>query len=204
LTWPWARGNAFVAYSERFESALLYATQLHRFQKRKGSCLPYVTHLLGVAAIVGESGGTEDEVIAALLHDTPEDQGGRERLEDIRIRFGKEVAAIVEGCTDTFEIEKPEWRQRKEEYLEHVIKAGESVRFVSAADKLHNARAILADLRSSGEKVWERFTGARDGTLWYYRALVSAYREAGTNPIVEELDLVVSEIERLAGKKEHA
>ena len=193
-----------MAYSERFESALLYATQLHRFQERKGSCLPYVTHLLGVAAIVGESGGTEDEVIAALLHDAPEDQGGRERLEDIRIRFGEEVATIVEGCTDTFETKKPEWRRRKEEYIEHVVRADESVRLVSAADKLHNARAILADLRSSGEKVWERFTGGKDGTLWYYRALVSVYREAGPNPIVEELDRVVSEIERLAGKKEHA
>ncbi len=188
----------------RFEEALVYATQLHARQKRKGTHIPYVAHLLSVAALVLEDGGDEDEAIAALLHDAVEDQGGRATLEEIRRRFGERVAAIVEACSDADTIPKPPWRARKERYLEHLHQAPADVRRISAADKLHNARAILADLRSSGEKVWERFTGGKDGTLWYYRKLVSAYREAGTNPIVEELDLVVSEIERLAGEKEHA
>ncbi len=187
-------------YGERFEEALLYATRLHRDQTRKGTGIPYVTHLLAVAAIVGENGGTEDEVVAALLHDAPEDQGGKERLEEIRARFGDEMAEIVDGCTDTYEDPKPEWRPRKEAYIAHIAKASPSVRLVSAADKLHNARSILADLRAVGDELWDRFTGGKEGTLWYYRALVDAYAGAGSNPVVEELDRVVREIEALAGR----
>ena len=186
------------AYGARFEEALVYAASLHRDQTRKGSETPYVTHLLAVAAIVGENGGTEDEAVAALLHDAPEDRGGRERLEDIRRRFGGAVAEIVDGCTDTYEDPKPAWRPRKEAYVEHVSTAPPSVRLVSAADKLHNARSILADLRAVGEELWTRFTGGREGTLWYYRALVEAYAEAGSDAVVEELDRVVREIEALA------
>jgi (p)ppGpp synthase/HD superfamily hydrolase len=185
-------------YGEKFEEALLYATRLHRDQPRKGTDTPYVTHLLAVAAIVGENGGTEDETIAALLHDAPEDRGGRERLEDIRARFGDEVAEIVDGCTDTYEDPKPAWRPRKEAYVEHVATAPPSVRLVSAADKLHNAQTILADLRVVGDELWTRFTGGKEGTLWYYRALVEAYTRTGSNAIVEELDRVVREIEALA------
>ena len=185
-------------YGETFESALLYAVQLHRYQERKGSGVPYVTHLLAVASIVGENGGTEDEVVAALLHDAPEDAGGTERLEDIRRRYGDAVAGIVEGCTDTYEDPKPAWRPRKEGYIAHVAGAPAPVRLVSAADKLHNARSILADLRTHGEDLWYRFTGGKEGTLWYYRALVDAYGEAGDGPLVEELDRVVREIEVLA------
>ncbi len=188
-------------YGGRFERALVYAARLHADQTRKGSGIPYVTHLLAVAAIVGENGGTEAEVVAALLHDAPEDKGGRERLEDIRERFGDGVAEIVAGCTDTYEEPKPEWRPRKEAYVAHVRTAPASVRLVSAADKLHNARSILADLRALGDGLWKRFTGGREGTLWYYRALADAYAAAGTNAIVEELDRVVSEIERLAERR---
>jgi (p)ppGpp synthase/HD superfamily hydrolase len=189
-----------LAYGGKFEDALIYATHLHRDQTRKGTKIPYITHLLAVASIVGENGGTEDEVVAALLHDTPEDRGGKERLEEIRARFGDEVAEIVDGCTDTYEDPKPEWRPRKEAYVAHVAKASPSVRLVSAADKLHNARSILADLRSLGDELWDRFTGGKEGTLWYYHALVEAYAEAGSNPVVEELDRVVREIEALAGR----
>jgi len=185
-------------YGEKFENTLTYAARLHRDQTRKGTDVPYITHLLAVASIVGESGGTEDEVVAALLHDAPEDKGGRERLEDIRTRFGDEVAAIVDGCTDTYEDPKPDWRPRKEAYVAHVAEAPAPVRLVSAADKLHNARAILADLRSLGDVLWNRFTGGKEGTLWYYRALVEAYKKTDTNAVVEELDRTVSEIERLA------
>ncbi len=185
-------------YGEKFEEALLYAARVHKDQMRKGANVPYVTHLLAVAAIVGENGGTEDETIAALLHDAPEDRGGRERLQDVRGRFGDEVAEIVDGCTDTYEDPKPAWRPRKEAYVAHVARAPDSVRLVSAADKLHNARSILADLRSLGDDLWDRFTGGKEGTLWYYCALVEAYYEAGTNAVVEELDRVVRETEVLA------
>jgi hypothetical protein len=189
-----------VAYSKRFDDALLYAADVHRDQVRKGSGTPYVTHLMGVASIVGESGGSEDDVIASLLHDAPEDHGGIKRLEDIRERFGDRVAEIVAGCTDTYEEDKPEWWGRKKAYIAHLADAPESVRLVSAADKLHNARAILADLRVLGDGVWERFTGGKDGTLWYYRELVKTFRALGADAVVEELDRVVGEIEVLAGQ----
>ncbi|MDQ4043569.1 MAG: HD domain-containing protein [Actinomycetota bacterium] len=191
-----------MSYGEKFEEALLYVARLHRDQTRKGTDTPYVTHLLAVASIVGESGGTENEVVAALLHDAPEDRGGKERLQDIRERFGDEVAEIVADCTDTYEDPKPEWRPRKEAYVAHVATASASVQLVSAADKLHNARSILADLRSLGDELWDRFTGGKEGTLWYYRALVEAYVYTGANPIVEELDRVVREIEALAQRAE--
>jgi (p)ppGpp synthase/HD superfamily hydrolase len=190
-----------VSYGEKFEEALGYAARAHRNQTRKGSSIPYVTHLLAVAAIVGENGGTEEEVVAALLHDAPEDQGGEARLADIRERFGDEVAGIVAGNSDTFEDPKPPWLARKEAYVVHVAHAPRSVRLVSAADKLHNARSVLADLRSLGEDLWPRFNGGKEGTLWYYRALVDAFETAGPNPIIEELDRVVGELERLAGEK---
>jgi (p)ppGpp synthase/HD superfamily hydrolase len=190
-----------VAYGEKFEEALIYAASVHQGQTRKGTNIPYVTHLLAVAAIVGENGGTEDEVVAALLHDAPEDQGGEPRLEDIRMRFGDEVTGIVAGNSDTFKNPKPPWRERKEAYVARVTREPEPVRLVSAADKLHNARSVLADLRSVGDEIWQRFNGGKDGTLWYYRALVEAFGTAGSNPVVEELDRVVGELERLAGKR---
>ncbi len=191
-----------MVYSERVDAALVYASDLHRYQVRKGSDIPYVTHLLGVASIVGENGGTEDEVIAALLHDAVEDQGGGVTREEIVARFGSTVAATVDGCSDTDVEPKPPWRERKEDYIAHVAGASESVRLVSAADKLHNARAILADLRTLGDELWGRFKGGKDGTLWYYREILGVFRAAGTNAIVEELALVVGEIERLARKEE--
>jgi (p)ppGpp synthase/HD superfamily hydrolase len=184
--------------SARFEKALVFATQLHREQTRKGTTIPYIAHLLGVASIVLEHGGNEDEAIAALLHDAIEDQGGASTREEIRRRFGETVVAIVNGCTDAEVIPKPPWRARKEAYIAHMAHASPSVRLVSAADKLHNARAILADYRVLGEALWKRFNGGKAGTLWYYRSLVSAFRARGTNSLVEELDRVVSEIEHLA------
>jgi len=184
-------------YGEKFERALPYAAWLHRDQVRKGTSTPYITHLLAVASIVGENGGTEDEVVAALLHDAPEDQGGEARLRDIRAQFGDGVAKIVDGCTDTFETPKPPWRERKERYLAHLADAPESVRLVSSADKLHNARTVLSDYRLLGEDLWTRFNGKKAGTLWYYRAIVGTLQ--GDGPIVEELDRVVTELEMLSG-----
>ncbi|HEX2098025.1 MAG TPA: HD domain-containing protein [Rubrobacteraceae bacterium] len=187
-----------MAYGEKFEEALLYAARLHRDQKRKGTNIPYINHLLAVTAIVGENHGTEDEVVAALLHDAPEDQGGKERLEDIRARFGEGVTEIVGGCVDTYEEPKPAWRPRKEAYVERMPSEPASVQLVSAADKLDNARSILTDLRDLGEDLWDRFTGGKEGTLWYYRALAEAYTADEASPVVKELNRVVREIEALA------
>jgi (p)ppGpp synthase/HD superfamily hydrolase len=181
--------------SERFAAALTYAYHLHARQVRKGSGVPYIAHLLGVASIALEYGADEDEAIAALLHDAVEDQGGAATREAIGQRFGDAVVAIVDGCSDSDTLPKPPWRARKEAYIAHLPTASPAVRRVSAADKLYNARAILADYRVVGEALWSRFTGGKAGTLWYYRALVDAYRAAGTSPLVEELARVVSEIE---------
>jgi (p)ppGpp synthase/HD superfamily hydrolase len=150
----------------RFEAALTYAAHLHRDQTRKGTDIPYVGHLLGVASLVIEDGGSEDEAIAGLLHDAVEDQGGAPRLEDIRTRFGEGVAAIVAGCTDAHTIPKLPWRQRKEAYLAHLREATADVLRVSAADNLYNARAILEDYRALGEALWPRFSEGRDEILW--------------------------------------
>jgi (p)ppGpp synthase/HD superfamily hydrolase len=185
-------------YGEKFERALPYAARLHRDQVRKGTSTPYIAHLLAVASIVGENGGTEDEVVAALLHDAPEDQGGEARLREIQAQYGDRVAEIVDGCTDTYATPKPPWRERKERYLAHLASASGSVRLVSSADKLHNARTVLSDYRLLGEDLWTRFNGGREGTLWYYRAVVDTLR--GDGPIVDELDRVVTELEMRSGK----
>lgn len=184
--------------SARFEEALVFATRLHAGQTRKGTTIPYISHLLAVTAIVLEHGGNEDEAIAALLHDSIEDQGGATTREEIRRRFGDRVVEIVDGCTDTDVMPKPPWRVRKEAYIAHISAAPAAVRLVSTADKLHNARAILEDYRVVGEALWKRFNGGKEGTLWYYRSVVDALRKAGTTPLIEELDRVVSEIECLA------
>jgi GTP pyrophosphokinase len=186
--------------SARFEDALVFAARLHAMQVRKGTAVPYVAHLLAVAGLVLEHGGDEDTAIAALLHDAVEDQGGAATREAIRARFGDRVAGIVDGCTDTDVTPKPPWRARKEAYLDHLPTTSDEVRLVSAADKLHNARTILADYRLRGEPVWQRFNGGRAGTLWYYRALVTAFRAVENTPLVEELDRTVTELERLASE----
>jgi (p)ppGpp synthase/HD superfamily hydrolase len=183
-------------YGEKFERALVYAARLHKDQYRKGTRIPYVTHLLAVAAIVGENGGTEDETVAALLHDAPEDQGGEATLEEIRTRFGDEVAQIVDGCTDTYEDPKPPWRERKERYLAHLRHASRSVRLVSTADKVHNARTVPSDYRTLGEDLWKRFNGGKEGTLWYYRAITDVLWTENDNPVAEELDRVVTELDK--------
>ena len=184
--------------TSRFREALVYAAELHATQLRKGSDTPYVAHLLAVASLVLEHGGNEDEAIAGLLHDAIEDQGGDATRQEIRRRFGEGVTAIVDGCTDADVVPKPPWRARKEAYIAHLAGSSPSVRLVSSADKLHNARSILADYRAVGEQVWSRFKGGREGTLWYYRALCDAYRGAGGTPILDELERTVAELERLA------
>ena len=176
----------------------MFAADLHRDQMRKGTSIPYVSHLLAVASLALEHGANEDETIAGLLHDAIEDQGGAATREEIRRRFGDVVTAIVDGCTDAEVVPKPPWRERKEQYVAHVRSASPSVRLISSCDKLHNARSIVADLRRQGEALWPRFTGGKDGTLWYYRALVDAFRDAGGTPALDELERVVRDMEQLA------
>lgn len=187
-----------IILSGRFDQAITLARQLHQEQYRKGTGIPYIAHLLAVAALVLEDGGDEDQVIAALLHDSVEDQGGLEVLREIRRLFGDRVAWIVEGCSDSVTQPKPPWRERKEHYLEHLQHAHPDIRRVSLADKLHNARAILLNLREIGAETWKRFNGGKEGTLWYYRALVEIFESDPASALVEEFARTVSEIERLA------
>jgi (p)ppGpp synthase/HD superfamily hydrolase len=184
----------------RFNEAFLFAAKKHASQTRKKTDVPYISHLMSVAGLVLEAGGGEDEGVAALLHDVVEDCGGQPVLEEVRRRFGDRVANIVEGCTDAYTIPKPPWKQRKLDYLEVLRRAGDDIRLVSAADKLHNVRTILADYRKEGDSVWERFSGRREGTLWYYRAVLNVLREGKANRLVDELERVVTELETLATK----
>ena len=180
--------------SVKFERALVYASIVHGGQLRKGTGVPYVSHLLGVASIALEYGANEDEAIAALLHDAVEDAGGADRLEDIRVRFGDNIANIVDECTDSYTLPKPPWKERKEKYISHIAQAPRSARLVSASDKLHNARSILKDYRLEGESLWSRFSGGKDGTLWFYQSLVQVLRAAEDNELNRELYRVVEEI----------
>ena len=179
----------------RFRAALGYAATIHANQLRKGTDIPYLGHILAVAALVIEDGGTETEAIAALLHDAAEDAGGRERLAEIERRFGPDVAAIVAALTDAWIDPKPPWRDRKEAYVAGLGNAPETVLRVAAADKLHNARAILRDLRHHGEALWERFTADKDATLWYYRAVRDVLQSRFPGPLTDELDRTVVAIE---------
>jgi len=185
----------------RFESALLYANQVHQGQQRKGTGIPYMAHILGVTAIALEYGATEDEAIGALLHDAAEDGGGEARLAEIRARFGDAVGDIVLGCSDSL-VEHPEdklpWRERKEGYLAHLEAASPSVCLVSAADKLHNVRSIVRDLRMHGDEVWDRFQGKREGTLWYYDAVADALIRRWRSPLTRDLSDEVEGMQALA------
>ncbi|MGM0576001.1 MAG: HD domain-containing protein [Myxococcota bacterium] len=184
---------------ERFNEALSYAADLHAHQTRKGSDIPYVSHLMSVASLVLEHGGDEEQAIAALLHDAAEDQGGLETLRDIERRFGVRVARIVDACSDSHGEPRPPWRERKEHYLRHLREeVPQDALLVSMADKLHNARSILLDFRRHGDGLWSRFTADRDGVLWYYRSLVETYADRVRSPLLDELERTLSEIERLA------
>jgi (p)ppGpp synthase/HD superfamily hydrolase len=193
-----------VILGERFVDAVAMSVELHAHQARKGNGLPYVSHLLAVAGLVLEHDGDEDQAIAALLHDAPEDQGGEATLARIRERFGPRVAKIVEACSDTFETPKPPWRNRKEAYIAHLIALspgeGADVWPVSLADKVHNARTIVADLRAGGASTLDRFTGGRDGTVWYYRTLSEHFSELLPGPLAEELAGLVAEMRSLSAR----
>jgi len=184
----------------RLQRAFRYAAAKHAGQTRKQTAVPYLSHLMAVASLVLEAGGDEDMSIAALLHDVVEDCGGMPRLREVRKQFGPRVAKIVEGCTDAYVVPKPEWLERKKNYLREVKHADAETRLVSAADKLHNVRTILADYRQVGESIWKRFSGKKEGTLWYYRALSDEYRRGNPNRITGELEIAVGELERAVGR----
>ena len=192
----------------RFDEALLWASELHEGQIRKGRPVPYVFHLMSVAALVAEYGGDEDQCVAALLHDAIEDAGGPVVREEIRRRFGDVVVAIVDGCTDTDQVPKPPWRERKEAYVANVRNEPPEVRLVSAADKLHNTRCLEADLRREGTTpegeaaLWARYRGGKDGTLWYYEAVARVLGDGWSHAIVEELARTVQRVVKLAARSE--
>jgi GTP pyrophosphokinase len=183
----------------RLGAAFDMAARLHDGQPRKGTSIPYISHPMAVASLVLEHGGSAEQAIAALLHDGPEDGGGRPVLTEIRERFGEAVARIVEECTDTFDHPKPPWRPRKERYLRHLESASPDTILVSLADKTHNLRTILRDHRAVGESLWKRFAGGKEGTRWYYESLLEAYRDRvppAAEPLFAEYERMV---ERLRG-----
>ena len=191
-----------VVLTRRYADAVAYASTLHAEQARKSTTIPYISHLLGVSSLVLEAGGDEDMAIAALLHDGPEDQGGQSVLNEIRERFGDRVAHIVEGCTDSLS-EDPEdkapWRERKVAYLDHLKNADGDTLTVSLADKLHNARAIVSDLRISGASTWDRFNAGRDEIIWYYESIVGVGQSRGaaaflTGNLAIEVNLMKSNL----------
>lgn len=190
----------------RLIRAFQYAATLHAGDLRKGTTIPYLCHLMGVVSIVQEHGGDEDQVIAALLHDAVEDHPkGGDTKQEIQALFGTRVQELVMACSDSETDEKPDWRGRKERYLEHLLEASPEALLISLADKVHNARAILADYRLKGEELWERFNAPKEGTLWYYRSLADTFKGLAAEvekpqlgPLAEELERVVTEVERRA------
>jgi (p)ppGpp synthase/HD superfamily hydrolase len=196
--------NPRLVLTERFTEAVEYARQLHT-EYRKGTEIPYMAHLLGVAALVmGEAGGrvpvTEDMVIAALLHDAVEDHGGLPRLREIEARFGLDVARMVAGLSDTFAEDhdkKESWEERKIAYLTRLRDEPDNVLLISAADKLYNAKAILDDFKEIGPKVFERFKRGAAQQLWYFDELLKVFRAHPPNRIVNDLESVVEQLHAL-------
>lgn len=182
--------------SERFDAALAFASQLHRGQFRKGSAIPYVSHLLAVASLVIEQGGDEDVAIAALLHDAIEDQGGAETREAIKARFGQRVADLVDEVSDTEVTPKPPWRARKELYLARIRSMSPGALLIACADKLHNARCTLTDFRQHGEKLWERFNAGKADQAWFYERFSeeAASHPAAPEGMLEELRRIEREL----------
>ena len=163
-----------VYLTDRFFAAIAYAADAHKEQVRKSTNIAYISHPFGVASLVLEAGGDEDQAIAALLHDVAEDCGGEPRLADIAEKFGDRVAHIVRGCSDSLVVDeagKAPWKERKQAHLEHLNSADWDTLLVTAADKTHNARAIATDIQTIGDKVWERFNASQEDIIWYYNSI---------------------------------
>ncbi len=184
--------------NESFIQAVSFAKEVHKGHLRKGTQIPYISHLMAVASLVLESGGSEDEAIAALLHDAVEDGGGEPVLDEIKKRFGQNVASIVDDCTETYEDPKPPWKGRKDAYISHIKEGSPSVKLVSCADKLHNVRCILSDYRQVGEVLWNRFSASKEETLWFYQSMadVLCASEDGIK-VYADLDNAVKELEKI-------
>jgi (p)ppGpp synthase/HD superfamily hydrolase len=171
---------------KRYSEALAYAANLHQDQTRKGTTVPYISHLMHVSAYVLEFGGNEDQAIAGLLHDAIEDQADKTSLDEIRTKFGNEVARIVAACTDADTVPKPAWEERKQAYLDGLRKKDNLIKLVVACDKLHNAQSIVRDVGLYGRAYLDRFNAKPDRQLWYYQSLVSAL-EGLDSPVVRLL-----------------
>ena len=187
-----------MAFSNRLEDAFALAHSLHRDQTRKGSDLPYITHPMAVAAIVGEYGGDENQIIAALLHDAVEDQGGSETLVLIRERFGEEVAEHVDGCTDAYDDPKPPWQERKTAFIDSVQAVPSSTRLIVAADKLHNMQSMIRDFSQVENELWDRFSQPKEKTLWYYTEVMRVLSTGWEHPILHALEAPLDELQRVA------
>ena len=185
--------------------AFALAIEWHATQKRKATSIPYISHLMSVSALIMEYGGDEIQAVAGLLHDAVEDADTKEEAErrrvEIKARFGERVSRIVDECTDGIPNDKgkkPDWMPRKQAYLDHLAQSDPDTFLVSAADKLHNARAILADQRSVGDAVFSRFRGGKDGTLWYYERLAEVFQEKQPGPLANELARTVEAMKLMA------
>jgi (p)ppGpp synthase/HD superfamily hydrolase len=190
------------------EQAFAYVAEQFKEDERKGTQIPYLSHLVSVAALVMEAGGDDVQVAAAFLHDSPEDKGGEAELQRIEAEFGADVAAIVRDLSDSLvdttkgETKRP-WKERKEQYLEHLRNAPERSLLVSAADKLHNARCIVADLRLHHEQLWKRFNAPAGEQLWYYDRLVEIFRERlADSSLTAELQRTVGEMRSLVAGRQ--
>lgn len=181
--------------TELFDEALAMAIEKHRTQFRKGTDIPYISHLMAVSALVLENDGDEDQAIAGLLHDAVEDQGGLETLDEIRRQFGDRVADIVRDCTDAWEQPKPPWKERKDTYLAKLPTKPLDSLLVSLADKVHNARAIRDDYGKLGDELWDRFAGGKEGTIWYYRELSRIFSEVMPGRLADALARMVAEFD---------
>ena len=177
--------------SPKFALALQFANEIHSTQARKGAGAPYISHLMAVSALVLESGGTETQAIAALLHDSAEDCGGRPMLDTVRVMFGDDVAGIVEACTDTFDTPKPDWRPRKQAYLQAMAGKPADAKLVACADKLHNISNTLRDIQGEGIEAWKvrmakTPNGAADKQCWYYLGCLEALLNGWSVPLLDE------------------
>ena len=189
-------------FSDRFLTAFTMAYKLHSEQMRKAYQTPYLAHLMTVSALVMENGGSEDQAIAALLHDAVEDAGGIPILEKIREEFGDYVAELVDGCTDSYTQPKEEWEPRKIAYLEKLKNASNDVKLISLADKVHNARSIVRDLHRTGDQTWDKFKGKKAGTLWYYHSLAKVFDDTPYTLLKNELRNLEDEMQTLANMME--
>ncbi len=187
--------TSHMVLSARFTDALLYAISAHGEQSRKSTSIPYISHPLGVASIILEAMGDEDQAIAGLLHDVPEDCGGEPRLAEIKELFGDRVELIVRGCSDSLTVnpeEKAPWRDRKEAHLAHLHSADLDLLLVTAADKLHNARSIATDCQTFGDRIWDRFNSDKESIVWYYESMLGLFESAGLTPaIINPLRLAI-------------